>query len=74
VTEHGKGFALHLKDGSFISDHELASEVEKLAKKKRIPYQRSILAAGGQDGAAAQQAAAGAKPWASPSARGTSTP
>ena len=61
VSEHGKGFALHLKDGSFISDHGLASQVEKLAKKKRIPYQRSILAAGGQDGAAAQQAAAGAK-------------
>ena len=61
VSEHGKGFALHLKDGSFISDHGLTSQVEKLAKKKRIPYQRSILAAGGQDGAAAQQAAAGAK-------------
>ena len=61
VSTHGKGFALHLKDGSFISDHGLASQIEKLAKKKRIPYQRSILSAGGQDGAAAQQAAAGAK-------------
>ena len=29
--------------------------------KSRIKYQRSILAAGGQDGAAAQQSAAGAK-------------
>jgi len=61
VSVHGKGFALHLKDGSFISDRELTMQVEKLAKKKRIPYQRSILGAGGQDGAAAQQAAAGAK-------------
>ena len=61
VTTHGKGFALHIKDGSFISDYEMVTEMEKIAKKNRIPYQRSILAAGGQDGAAAQQAAAGAK-------------
>jgi tetrahedral aminopeptidase len=61
VTNHGKGFALHIKDGSFISDYDMVKTVEKIAKKNRIPYQRSILAAGGQDGAAAQQAAAGAK-------------
>ncbi len=61
VTTHGEGFALHLKDGSFISDYEFTKQVEAIAKKKRIPYQRSILGAGGQDGAAAQQAAAGAK-------------
>ena len=61
VTTHGKGFALHIKDGSFISDYDMVNAVEKIAKKNRIPYQRSILAAGGQDGAAAQQAAAGAK-------------
>ena len=61
VTTHGKGFGLHIKDGSFISDHGLVTEVEKLAKKHRITYQRTILAAGGQDGAAAQQAAAGAR-------------
>lgn len=61
VSTQGKGFALHIKDGSFISDHGLVAEVERLAKKHRIPYQRSILAAGGQDGAAAQQAAAGAR-------------
>jgi endoglucanase len=61
VTTHGKGFGLHIKDGSFISDHGLTERVEALAKKKRIPFQRTILGAGGQDGAAAQQAAAGAK-------------
>lgn len=61
VSTQGKGFALHVKDGSFISDYELVNSVEKIAKSKRIPFQRSILAAGGQDGAAAQQAAAGAK-------------
>ena len=37
------------------------SEIEALAIKKKIPYQRTMLAAGGQDGAAAQQAAAGAR-------------
>jgi endoglucanase len=61
VTTQGKGFALHVKDSSFISDYELTSKIESIAKKKRIAYQRSILGAGGQDGAAAQQAAAGAK-------------
>lgn len=61
VTLHGKGFGLHIKDGSFISDFGLVDEIEKVAKKNKIPYQRTILAAGGQDGAAAQQAAAGAR-------------
>lgn len=61
VTKNGEGFGLHIKDGSFISDHTLVREFEALAKKREIPYQRSILAAGGQDGAAAQQSAAGAR-------------
>jgi putative aminopeptidase FrvX len=61
VTQHGKGFGLHIKDSSFISDYALTNEFEAIAKKHKIPYQRTILAAGGQDGAAAQQAAAGAR-------------
>ncbi|GJQ30353.1 MAG: putative aminopeptidase YsdC [Phycisphaerae bacterium] len=61
VTKHGLGFGLHIKDSSFISDHRLVADLEALAKKHKIPYQRTILAAGGQDGAAAQQAAAGAR-------------
>jgi endoglucanase len=61
VTVQGKGFGLHIKDSSFISDYQLTNEVEALAKKHKIAYQRTILAAGGQDGAAAQQAAAGAR-------------
>ncbi len=61
VTTQGDGFALHIKDGSFISDHKLAAQIQKVAEDKNIKFQRSILAAGGQDGAAAQQAAAGAK-------------
>lgn len=61
VTKQGLGFGLHLKDASFIADHALVAEFEALALKNDIPYQRTILARGGQDGAAAQQAAAGAR-------------
>ncbi len=61
VTKQGAGFGLHIKDSSFISDHRLAEELEAVAKKHGIACQRTILAAGGQDGAAAQQAAAGAR-------------
>lgn len=61
VTEQGKGFGMHIKDGSFIADIALVEEIEALARSKDIPFQRTILAAGGQDGAAAQQAASGAR-------------
>ena len=61
TTTQGNGFGLHVKDSSFIADRDLVLEIEKLAKKNKIKFQRTLLAAGGQDGAAAQQAAAGAK-------------
>jgi tetrahedral aminopeptidase len=61
VTQQGKGFGLHVKDSSFIADKCLVDEIEALAKERGIPYQRTILARGGQDGSAAQQAAAGAR-------------
>lgn len=61
TTIQGKGFGLHVRDSSFIADKKLVAEVEAIAKKRKIPYQRTMLAAGGQDGAAAQQAAAGAR-------------
>ncbi|WP_417307699.1 M42 family metallopeptidase [Devosia sp.] len=61
VTIQGKGFGLHIKDSSFIADVDLVTEIEQLAKANGIPCQRTILARGGQDGAAAQQAAAGAR-------------
>ena len=61
TTVQGKGFGLHLRDGSFIADKALVSEFEAIAKKKKIPYQRTMLRSGGQDGAAAQQAASGAR-------------
>lgn len=61
TTEQGKGFGLHLRDGSFIADKALVAEIAAIAEKKKIPYQRTMLRSGGQDGAAAQQAAAGAR-------------
>lgn len=61
TTTQGKGFGLHVRDSSFIADRELVREIEALAIERDIPYQRTMLGAGGQDGAAAQQAAAGAR-------------
>ena len=61
TTVQGKGFGLHVRDSSFIADRDLVKEIEGIAIASDIPYQRTMLAAGGQDGAAAQQAAAGAR-------------
>ncbi|EYD70803.1 M42 family metallopeptidase [Limimaricola hongkongensis] len=61
TTVQGKGFGLHVRDSSFIADRGLVADLEKLASDRDIPFQRTMLAAGGQDGAAAQQAAAGAR-------------
>lgn len=61
TTVLGAGFGLHIKDGSFISDPGLVKEFEALALAKAIPCQRTVLGAGGQDGAALQQAASGAR-------------
>jgi|TARA_B110000444_G_C18808944_1_gene581505 tetrahedral aminopeptidase len=61
ITTHGKGFGLHIKDSSFISDNELVKEFVELAEENKITYQRTILSRGGQDGAAGQQSGSGAK-------------
>jgi endoglucanase len=61
TTEQGKGFGLHVRDGSFIADRALVAEIAAMAEKEEIPFQRTMLRSGGQDGAAAQQAAAGAR-------------
>ncbi|SNS20161.1 M42 family metallopeptidase [Tropicimonas sediminicola] len=61
TTEQGKGFGLHVRDSSFIADKALVAEIDALATAEGIPFQRTMLRAGGQDGAAAQQAAAGAR-------------
>lgn len=56
VTIQGAGAVLHVMDGSFISDWTLINEMETVARDARIKTQRSILARGGQDGAAMQLA------------------
>ena len=61
TTVQGDGVGLHVRDGSFISDIDLIRELEALAQAKGIAHQRTMLASGGQDGAAAQQAGAGAR-------------
>ncbi len=61
TTVQGGGFGLHVRDSSFIADKGLVAEIEALATAKKIAFQRTMLKAGGQDGAAAQQAAAGAR-------------
>ena len=61
TTLQGKGFGLHVRDGSFIADRGLVAEFEALAQEEGIPYQRTMLRSGGQDGAAAQQAGSGAR-------------
>ncbi|RDE08827.1 M42 family metallopeptidase [Pelagibacterium lacus] len=61
VTMLGKGVGLHIKDSSFIADLDLVDEFEAVAVREKIPFQRTILTAGGSDSSAAQQAAAGAR-------------
>lgn len=61
VTVHGKGFGIHIQDASFIADYRLVDQLEAVAEKHKIAAQRTILALGGQDGAAAQQAASGSR-------------
>lgn len=61
VSIHGNGVALHVMDSSLISDYRLIDELEAIAKKNKIKAQRSILARGGQDGAAIQQTLGGAR-------------
>jgi endoglucanase len=60
VTKQGEGVGLHVMDGSFIADATMIDELEELATKSKIKFQRTILSRGGQDGAAMQQAMSGA--------------
>ncbi len=61
TTTQGKGVGIHVRDSSFIADKGLVADFVALAEKKKIPFQRTMLRAGGQDGAAAQQSAAGSR-------------
>lgn len=61
VTEQGKGAGLTVMDGASIADLSVLEAFEAVAKKAKIPCQRSILPRGGTDAAAIQRAAAGTK-------------
>lgn len=61
VSEQGKGAALTIMDGASIADLSLLEEIESVAKKAKIPHQRSILPKGGTDAGTIQRAAAGAR-------------
>lgn len=61
VTKQGEGAAITVMDGSVISSYDLVNQFEDLARKGKIPHQRSILARGGTDTAALQRAGSGAK-------------
>ncbi len=61
VTKQGDGVAITVMDGSVISTHALVNQFEEIAKKRKIPHQRSILGRGGTDTAALQKAGSGAK-------------
>jgi len=61
VTKQADGVGLTVMDSASISNYELVNQFEKIAEKKKIPHQRSILPLGGTDSAAMQRAGSGAK-------------
>jgi tetrahedral aminopeptidase len=61
VTKQGLGAGILIQDSSMISDYKLVEDVVAVAKKHKIPFQKSILPRGGQDGAAIQRAGIGAR-------------
>jgi endoglucanase len=61
VTKQGDGVAILIQDSSMISDHTLVEELCQVAKKHKIPHQRSILPRGGQDAGAIQRSGPGAR-------------
>ena len=61
VTEQGEGAALTVMDGASIADLSVLEAFELVARKAKIPHQRSILPKGGTDAGAVQRAAAGTR-------------
>jgi len=55
VTQHGKGVAIKIMDGSSISDRSLVDQFVGVANSKAIPYQLSVLPKGGTDAGAMQR-------------------
>jgi len=59
VTKQGDGVALTIMDSLTISDRSLIDEFEAVAKKKKIPFQLSILPRGGTDAGPMQRTRGG---------------
>jgi len=59
VTQQGKGAALTVMDSSSIADLDVLESFEKVAKRKKIKHQRSILPRGGTDAGTMQRARSG---------------
>ena len=59
VTVQGGGVALTIMDSLTISDRSLIDEFEAVAKKKKIPFQLSILPRGGTDAGPIQRSRGG---------------
>lgn len=59
VTKQGDGVALTIMDSATISTRWLIDEFEAAGKKRKIPYQLSILPRGGTDAGAMQRARGG---------------
>ena len=59
ITKQHDGVGITIMDSSFIADRTLVDEFEAVAKKKKIPYQLSILTRGGTDAGAMQRLRAG---------------
>ena len=61
ITMPGQGIAIQIADESTISDLDLVKNFENIATDKRIPFQRSLMMGGGQDGARIQLSNDGVK-------------
>lgn len=59
VTRQGDGVALTIMDSLTISDRKLIDDFEEVARRKKIPYQLSILPKGGTDAGPMQRSRGG---------------
>ncbi len=59
ITSLGEGTAIKVLDGATICDYRMVSFMQKIAEKKKIPFQMEILPAGGTDTAGIQRFAKG---------------
>ncbi|MCC5830346.1 MAG: M20/M25/M40 family metallo-hydrolase [Phycisphaeraceae bacterium] len=61
ITNQGKGVAITCMDSTSIADYDLLETFETIARKRRIPYQRSIMMRGGTDAGTIQASGAGVR-------------